>query len=212
MSILPMTDSDAFITNGYLIIDGDRIQAVGEGTAPEDHYDRIIDGKNQVALPGFINTHTHAAMTLLRGFADDMPLMQWLETKIWPMEARLAPDDMYWGSLLAIIEMIKSGTTTFNDMYFFMDQTARAAEESGIRAVLSRGLVGVGPEAETGLKESREFIDKWHQAADDRIRCMLGPHAPYTLPAGLPAKTSVPIAVGYRSRNPYSHCGNPGRM
>lgn len=182
VSILPMTGQDSFITQGYLIINSNKIQAVGEGKAPDDHYDRVIDGKDRVALPGFINTHSHAAMTLLRGFADDMPLMQWLETKIWPMEGRLTPEDVYWGSMLAAAEMIKSGTTTFNDMYFFMDETARAVKESGIRAVLSRGLVGVGPEAETGLKQSREFIQEWHQTADGRIQCMLGPHAPYTCP------------------------------
>jgi 5-methylthioadenosine/S-adenosylhomocysteine deaminase len=97
----------------------------------------IIDGDGAIALPGLINTHTHAAMTLLRGYADDMVLQDWLSQKIWPLEAHLKADDVYWGTRLACIEMIRSGTTAFNDMYFFMEDTARAVEQSGIRAVLS---------------------------------------------------------------------------
>jgi len=182
ISILPVTGRDSFMEKGYLIIDGQMIQEVNAGKAPDGTYDRVIDGRNKVLMPGFINTHTHAAMTLLRGYADDMPLMEWLQNKIWPMEAKLTASDIYWGSMLAILEMIKSGTTTFNDMYFKMAETARAVEETGIRAVLSRGLIGVGPEADSGLQESRELVEKWHLAAEERIHFMLGPHAPYTCP------------------------------
>ncbi len=180
--ILPVTGRDAFINQGYLIIEHEKIKEVGMGQAPRGSYDKIINGQNKLLMPGFVNTHTHAAMTLMRGYADDLPLMEWLEHKIWPLEAKLTADDVYWGSMLAILEMIKSGTTTFNDMYFFMEETARAVQESGIRAVLARGLIGVGPAAESGLEESRELIGKWHRAADDRISFRLGPHAPYTCP------------------------------
>ena len=121
----------------------------------------MIDGTNQLVMPGLINTHTHAAMTLLRSYADDLPLMEWLETKIWPMEDRLTGDDIYWGTMLAITEMIKSGTTTFTDMYFHMDRVAEAVEESGIRAVLSRGMIGIGPENQLALEQSRQFIQDW---------------------------------------------------
>ncbi len=96
----------------------------------------IIDGDRAIALPGLVNTHTHAAMTLLRGYADDMILQDWLSQKIWPLEAHLTGDDVYLGTRLACLEMIRSGTTAFNDMYFFMDDAARAVDESGIRAVL----------------------------------------------------------------------------
>ncbi len=180
--ILPMTDRDVFIDEGYLIIEDAIIKEVGPGQAPLGSYDKVIDGRDKLLMPGLVNTHTHAAMTLMRGYADDLPLMEWLENKIWPLEAKLTADDVYWGSMLAILEMIKSGTTTFNDMYFFMEQTARAVKETGIRAVLARGLIGVGPEAESGLEESRELIEKWHRAADERINFRLGPHAPYTCP------------------------------
>ena len=144
--------------------------------------DRIIEGKDLLAMPGFINTHTHAAMSLFRSYADDMQLMDWLQEKIWPAEARLEADDVYWGTQLSIAEMLRTGTTTFADMYFFMPDAARAVAESGIRASLARGMAGVAPNAETALTESASFFREFHGAADGRITVMLGPHAPYTCP------------------------------
>ena len=142
----------------------------------------IIEGKNFIAVPGMVNTHTHAAMTLLRSYADDMILMDWLQNKIWPAEANLTGDDVYWGTKLAIIEMLKSGTTTFADMYFFMDRVAEAVQETGIRASLSRGMIGVVPDANEKIKESIDLYNNWHGQADGRISVMFGPHAPYTCP------------------------------
>jgi len=172
------------LIKGDIAIDGGRLLKVGpEGTIPSDwNPGKIINGKNFLCLPGLINCHTHAAMTLLRSYADDLPLMYWLEKKIWPIEARLTGEDVYWGTLLALIEMIKSGTTTFNDMYFYMDETAQAVEKIGMRACLARGLVGIGNQAEKGLEESRAFIEKWQEGAGGRIKVWLGPHAPYTCP------------------------------
>lgn len=181
-AILPMTGENSLIQKGYLIINNDIIEHIGAGAAPPGSYRRVIDGSGQAVLPGLINTHTHAAMTLLRGYADDLPLMEWLSTKIWPLEAKLNGEDIYWGTMLAIAEMIKSGTTTFNDMYFFMDQAARAVEESGMRALLSRGMIGVSPESQIALDDSRKLVEQWHGAARGRIRFALGPHAPYTCP------------------------------
>ncbi len=182
ISIVPMTGANEVIEKGYIVIGDQFIAEVGEGEAPQADYERVIDGSNKVVMPGFVNTHTHAAMTLLRGYADDLPLMEWLETKIWPLEARLTSEDVYWGTMLAIVEMLKSGTTAFADMYFFMDETARAVSQSGIRGILARGMVGVGPEKEQAIVESRELVHKWHRKADERITFMLGPHAPYTCP------------------------------
>ncbi|MBC8014951.1 MAG: amidohydrolase [Sporomusaceae bacterium] len=146
------------------------------------HADRVIDCTNMLAVPGFVNTHTHAAMTLFRSYADDMQLMDWLQNKIWPAEANLTAEDVYWGTMLAVAEMIKSGTTTFSDMYFHMPQVAQAVAESGVRAVLARGMAGVAPNAEQALTESEDFFRQYHNAADGRITVMLGPHAPYTCP------------------------------
>lgn len=182
ITVIPMNGENSLIEKGYIIIEGQFIKEIGEGAAPQDDYEKVIDGSDRVVLPGFINAHTHAAMTLLRSYADDLPLMEWLETKIWPLEAKLTAEDVYWGTMLAIVEMIKSGTTTFTDMYFFMEEAARAVEGSGIRALLSRGMVGVGPENERAIIESRELVSKWHGAAGGRVSFCLGPHAPYTCP------------------------------
>jgi 5-methylthioadenosine/S-adenosylhomocysteine deaminase len=182
ITVIPMTTPELVIEKGYIAIENDIIADIGSGSAPQKHYDKIIDGTNKAALPGFINTHTHAAMTLLRGYADDLPLMEWLQTKIWPLEDRLTDDDIYWGTLLANIEMIKSGTTAFADMYFHMEQAAQAVEKSGLRGILARGMVGVGPENELALTQSRELFKKWNGQANGRITFMLGPHAPYTCP------------------------------
>jgi len=181
-SLVPMNEYNRVIEKGYLIIQDDQITAIGNGTPPATRFDKRIDATNLMALPGFVNTHTHAAMTLLRGYADDLPLKEWLETKIWPLEDKLCAEDVYWGTMLAIVEMIKSGTTCFTDMYFFMDQVARAVEETGMRAVLSRGMVGVGPQADSALEESRALIHQWSGKGNGRISFMIGPHAPYTCP------------------------------
>jgi 5-methylthioadenosine/S-adenosylhomocysteine deaminase len=175
---------------------------VGPKKEWDEKFDRVINGRGKLICPGFVNAHGHAAMTLLRSFADDVPLMYWLEKRIWPVETRLTREDVYWGTMLAVLEMIKCGTTTFTDMYFFMDQVAEAAEEAGIRAVLSRGLVGVGEMAEKGLEESRQFIQNWHGRNQGLISTMLGPHAPYTCPPdylkrvmALQEELSVPIQI-----------------
>lgn len=163
-----------------VLVEGSRIAQVGE--VAERCGDGVIEGKGKALIPGLINTHGHAAMTLFRSVADDLPLMDWLQNKIWPLEAKLTPEDVYWGTMLAIAEMLKSGTTTFTDMYFFMDEAARAVEESGIRAVLSHGLIGVKPTGAEDIQLARNFARNWHGQAEGRITAMIGPHAPYTCP------------------------------
>lgn len=182
--ILPMTGKQRVINTGEIAIEGNKILAVGEqGSIPADFTADIeIDAGNMVAMPGFVNCHTHGAMTLLRGYADDLPLMKWLNEKIWPFEDKLQAEDIYYGTLLACLEMIKSGTTTFADMYFFMDQAAKAVEQSGMRAVLSRGLIGVAPHGMQALEENKNFVRQYQGAANGRITTMFGPHAPYTCP------------------------------
>ena len=150
--------------------------------AAEFTYDEVLEGNQYLALPGFVNTHTHVAMTMFRSYADDMQLMDWLQKKIWPAEEKLTGDIVYWGSLLAIGEMLRGGTTAFSDMYFFMDDVAKAVEETGIRAVLARGLAGVSPNGSAALEENTALYKKWHGQADGRIEVMFGPHAPYTCP------------------------------
>ncbi|HHW07996.1 MAG TPA: amidohydrolase [Clostridia bacterium] len=166
---------------GEIAVDGSEIVYVGPpGTTPGDFApDRVIDAAGKVALPGFINAHTHAAMTLFRGFADDLPLMEWLNNRIWPLEAKLTAEDIYWGTKLAILEMLKGGITAFADMYFSMDRVAEAVWESGMRASLARGLVG-GERGGQSMAEAEELLVQWQNRGAGRITFMLGPHAPYT--------------------------------
>ncbi|MDQ0203731.1 amidohydrolase [Pectinatus haikarae] len=153
------------------------------GTIPETFTaNTTIDGQGKLAVPGFVNAHTHVSMTLLRSYADDMKLMDWLENKIWPVEAKMKKDDIYWGAMLGITEMIKTGTTVFADMYGDMDKVAQAVEETGIRAVLSRGMIGAAPNGQAALQENCTLFENYNNSADGRITVMFGPHAPYTCP------------------------------
>lgn len=172
---------DGTVKETNIAIEDDLIAKIGT-IAPDWHIDRVINAANKLVTPGLVNTHTHASMTLLRSYADDMQLMDWLQNKIWPIEAKMRKNDIYWGAMLAIAEMIKSGTTTFADMYADMDKVGDAVEETGIRAVLSRGLIGSAPNGNKALEENKELFQTYHNRADGRITVMFGPHAPYTCP------------------------------
>jgi 5-methylthioadenosine/S-adenosylhomocysteine deaminase len=165
---------------GSVLIEDDQIVQVGPND--KDQADVVIDGEGKVLIPGLVNTHTHLAMTLLRGMADDLPLQTWLEYYIWPAEAHLDGDHCYAGALLAVLEMIKTGTTCCNDMYFFMDEVARALDEAGLRGVISHGMIDTGDDnkRKKEIRETERIIKKCHNTADGRISVALGPHAPYT--------------------------------
>lgn len=145
--------------------------------------DQVIDGRRKALIPGFVNAHTHAAMTLFRGFGDDMPLMPWLEQKIWPNEAKLTREDVYWGTKLACLEMIKSGTTTFFDMYHKFRATADAVEEMGLRALLSGVCFDhFKPElAEKSKRENEKLVVDVVEAMANvyGMRSVLTPFIPY---------------------------------
>ncbi len=147
-----------------------------------DKADRIIDAAGKILFPAFANMHTHAGMTLFRGYADDMPLMEWLEKKIWPIEYKFTEEDVYAGTRLAILEMIKTGTTLFNDMYWHFDAGWQAVEEMGIRAVLSAVMIDMFDEKrqKNNEKRTREIFDRY-LGKNDRIQLALGPHAIYTV-------------------------------
>lgn len=181
--VVPHGDDRVRVIQGDLALSDDLIVGVGgEGALPSDYDPETIDAAGCAVMPGLVNAHGHGAMTLLRGYADDMPLMTWLEDWVWPAEAHLADEDVYWGTALACLEMLKGGTTTFADMYFHMDRAAAAVRDLGMRGTLSLGLVGVSPRAEEDLELSLEFAREYHGAADGRIQVQLGPHAPYTCP------------------------------
>lgn len=148
----------------------------------ETNVDKIIDAEGKILLPGLINTHTHLSMTLFRGLADDLSLDSWLNDHIWPMEANLNGNYCYIGALLGAVELIKSGTTTFSDMYFYMEDVARAIDEAGLRAVLSYGMIDFGDaeKRENEIKENLKLFEACNGMADGRIKVFFGPHSPYT--------------------------------
>jgi 5-methylthioadenosine/S-adenosylhomocysteine deaminase len=185
-TVLTMDDEMSILPGASIAIEGENIEAVGQ--EPAGKWDEVIEADGRVALPGFVNAHTHAAMTLVRGYADDLELQPWLQEKIWPMEAMLNREDVRWGTLLAIAEMLRGGVTTFNDMYYFYDAVAQAVEESGMRACLSGVLLGFLPTAERDLEQAVEFANHWRGRADGRVETMLGPHALYTVPEPLMKK------------------------
>ena len=172
-------------------IEGERIVHIGD-KRPDFVPDRVLDGREKILMPGLHNTHDHVPMSLFRNLCDDVDLVTWLEKKIWPLEALLTGEDVYWGSMLSIAELIKSGVVAFGDMYFFVDDIVRAVEESGLKANLSQGLISAtGGMEELSLVESQ--IERYHGSADGRIRISVGPHAPGTVDDAL-LSTCVALA------------------
>lgn len=164
-----------------VLIEGNRIARIASGIATPAGAE-VLDGTDKAIIPGFINTHTHASMTLFRGYGDDLPLMTWLEDYIWPVEAQMTAHDVYVGARLACLEMLRSGTTCFLDMYMHPLETAKAVEEMGLRAHLSYTLFDQGnaERAELDRKRSYEYFDRFKEFSD-RITFTLGPHAIYTV-------------------------------
>lgn len=165
-----------------IAIEDNKIVYVGSEVPADFAADEIVDGKGKLATAGMVNTHGHVSMTLLRSYADDMALMDWLQNKIWPIEDKMDANDIYWGAMLGIVEMLKGGTTCFADMYAFMEDVAHACAETGIRANLSRGLIGVAPDKDVKLAENTALAKNWQGYDNGRIRVTYGPHAPYTCP------------------------------
>jgi len=183
--IITGNQQDDIFSPGYLLVDGKKIVEVGQGNyQAEQEADQVVDLHGKWVMPGWINTHGHAGMSILRGHADDLPLQEWLENKMWPMEGQFTASTVHAGASLAILEMLKTGTTCFVDMYDHMDTVAEVVEEAGIRAVLCRGVIGLCSEEEQKRKlvEATTFASKWNGQADGRITTMMSPHAPYTCP------------------------------
>lgn len=180
--LVPGTDKP--VLSGYMTIENDLITYIGEEKPALEADTQTIDGSRLLFMPGLVNTHGHTAMSLLRGYGDDMVLQSWLQEKMWPMEEKFTGEDVYWGTSLSVLEMLKGGTTTFLDMYDHMDRVAEVTELSGIRAVLMRGVIGLCPEEVQNhkLAEAVAFARNWHGKADGRITAMISPHAPYTCP------------------------------
>ena len=174
---------DGTVGEGNIFIRNDKISKI---TPPSNNADikgyNVIDGRGKFATPGFVNAHTHASMTLLRSYADDKALMDWLQKDIWPIEEKMKRKDIYIGAALAAVEMIKCGTTAFMDMYGpNMEEVAKVTDESGLRGVLCRGIIGIF-NGEEKLQTNIDLFKNFNGAANGRITVMFGPHAVYTCP------------------------------
>jgi 5-methylthioadenosine/S-adenosylhomocysteine deaminase len=184
--VIPVEPVGTVLEHHAVVIDGTRISAILPDAVARTQYPdaKITSLSNHVLIPGLINLHTHAAMTLMRGLADDLPLMTWLEKHIWPVEAKhLSEAYVFAGTQLACAEMLRSGTTCFADMYFYQEEVARAAREAGMRAMVGGGVMEFptpyAADADAyiarGLASREQFI------GDSKVRLMLTPHAPYTV-------------------------------
>lgn len=165
-----------------LLIEGNKIARIAEHIEPPSAC-TVIDATDKAVIPGLINTHTHAAMTLLRGYGDDLPLMTWLQDYIWPVEDQMSEEDVYIGAKLAMLEMIKTGTTCYLDMYMHPLMGAKAAEEMGLRAMISYTLFDQGnaERARLDRERSAKYLEQFKTEFSDRIMFNLGPHAIYTV-------------------------------
>ena len=181
-TILTMDSKNSILENGFLAIRGDGISHMGTGDMPSIKADKIIDAKGGLVLPGLVNGHTHAAMTLFRGLADDLPLMQWLENYIFPAERNMDAEFVHTGTLLALAEMILSGTTTFCDMYLFEEEVAKAAKKAGVRCLVGEVLYDFPSpnygSAGKGLEYTESLIQKWQD--DPIVSIAVEPHSLFT--------------------------------
>ncbi len=173
--------TDEGVAVGLRCEDG-AIVALGPGVEPEPG-DEVLDGAGMALIPGLVNGHTHAAMTLFRGFADDLPLMEWLTDHIWPVEKRMDDDDVYWGTRLACVEMIRTGTTSFWDMYWHAHATARAVEDAGLRAVTAAPLIDDSDPAksERACADAERSLEQITEAGSELARPGFAPHAIYSV-------------------------------
>lgn len=165
---------------GCVIVQDGLIVYVGpEELAPDIAVSRTIDANGGIIAPGFVNTHTHVAMNLLRGYADDMALMDWLQNSMWPAEAKLDEEAVYWGTMLAIAEMAAGGVTCFSDMYNFTEQVAKAANDAGIRALIGTAVLDIDGQGDRRLKKAAALFDIVKDYK--RVDAAIGPHAEYTV-------------------------------
>lgn len=194
--ILCMDPAYTFLEKGSMAIRGNRIEAIEPGESLMERYPsaHIIEGDGKLVMPGLINTHTHVPMTLFRGYADDLPLQEWLYEYIFPVESEfITPENVRLGTRLAVSEMLRSGTTTFNDMYYYVDEIADVVDKGGIRAVLSESVIDFAapnsPTPEQGLKTSAYLMEKWK--GHPRITIAVSAHAPYSCSARLIQKSKA---------------------
>lgn len=181
LTILTQDGGRRIIKDGAIFIDGENIADIGNSNALAKKYKnaKTIDGKGMVAMPGLINAHTHAAMTLLRGYADDMHLMDWLAKKIWPAEEKMTSKDIFKGTYLACEEMLQSGTTVFNNMYWQSEEELKAAKKAGVKEFLGITALDVG--MDFGPEHVQKEYERLKKKIGKKIKITIAPHSVYTV-------------------------------
>ncbi len=179
--ILTMNSKNSVIQDGCIVVEDDIIIDVGKYSELKNKYHGYekFDCKNKIITPPFINCHTHASMTLLRGYADDLPLFEWLTKWIFPVEKTLTPDDIYLGTKLAVIESALSGVSCLNTMYYFMDMEAEAISQAGLRGVVGHVCFSNNKKQDSSL--TFNLVKKWHNSNNGLIRVSVDPHSVYTV-------------------------------
>ncbi|MFQ3660919.1 MAG: amidohydrolase [Chloroflexaceae bacterium] len=181
-------DTPVLLPRHSIAVSQGRIARIAPQTIQEPARE-TIPARGMLAIPGLINCHAHTAMSLFRGVAEDVPIEAWFNEHIWPMETNLTAEDVYWGALLGIAEMIEAGVTCVADHYFSIEAVARAVEETGLRAHLAPTIFG-GPDEGEHLAQAVDFVARWNGAAEGRISAWLGPHSPYTCTPDLLARVA----------------------
>ncbi len=160
-----------------ILVKNNRIETIQATGVDESHFDTVIDARGMLAMPSLINTHAHVPMVIFRGLAEDVNIVDWFN-EMWQLEANLTPDDVYWGMMLGIAEMIEGGVTAVADHYWHMNKAAEAIEKAGTRGLL--GWAMFGSHGEEAIEKTGDFVKEYHGSANGRITTILAPHAPYT--------------------------------
>lgn len=189
VTAVTMDDEGHLYHDAYIAIKDGKISYIGT-EAPQEQVEKVIDGRGMIAMPGLVNTHSHAAMSLMRGYADDYVLQEWLNDHVFPIEGKLVGDDVYWAMLWAQAEMLATGTIAYTDMYMHLPKMAQAAVDGGLYANISNGAMCFNPagycfDTDGVTGQNREVLERFHQADNGRVKLDVSIHAEYTSFPGL---------------------------
>ena len=189
VTAVTMDDEGHLYSDAYIAIKDGKISYIGT-EAPQEQVEKVIDGRGMIAMPGLVNTHSHAAMSLMRGYADDYVLQEWLNDHVFPIEGKLVGDDVYWAMLWAQAEMLATGTIAYTDMYMHLPKMAQAAVDGGLYANISNGAMCFNPagycfDTDGVTGQNREVLERFHQADNGRVKLDVSIHAEYTSFPGL---------------------------
>ena len=176
--IVTQDTSRNVLRNTSVYVEDGKITEIGSNVP--HNADRVLNGQGMILLPGLVNTHTHVPMVIFRGYADDMLLQEWLSNRIWKLEPNMTGETCYWGTMLGCLEMIASGTTTFNDMYFFVENEANAIRDAGIRAVLSSVIIDLAPDPKLHRENASKMLDFLKGLGNPLVTPAIAPHAVYS--------------------------------